>query len=199
MARPEERKFLGFSFTGGLRPNGAWHPRRERRFKERIRELTLRRRGVSLEEMVQDLTSYLRGCRGYFGFCQTPWTLIHLDAWIRRRLRAGLWTQWKHVGRRRTELEKRGVSREWAKKTPAAYAVPGGSATSLPSGKPCPIASLTRSVCPASVLIPRSIHRTDVYGPVCTVVWQGSAGSRRPYAESRSRIMVSLAALYQSR
>lgn len=85
--------------------------------KQRVRELTWRTRGVSREEMVGELATYLRGGRGYFGFCQTPWVLIHLDSWIRRRLRSALWAQWKHVGRRRAELERRGVSRGWAKKT----------------------------------------------------------------------------------
>jgi RNA-directed DNA polymerase len=63
---------------------------------------------------VQELAAYFRGWRGYFGFCQTPWTLIHLDAWVRRRLRSALWKQWKRFGRRVKELQKRGVSRDWA-------------------------------------------------------------------------------------
>jgi RNA-directed DNA polymerase len=117
VARPEERKILGFSFTGRTAPKRCLAPKAKSCFKERIRELTRRKRGVSLGEMVQDLTSYLRGWRSYFGFCQTSWPLIHLDAWIRRRLRAVLWRQWKTVDRRSRELEKHGVSREWARKT----------------------------------------------------------------------------------
>jgi RNA-directed DNA polymerase len=87
------------------------------RFKQRVRELTWRTRGVSREEMVRELASYLRAWRSDFGFCQTPWVLVHLDSWIRRRLRSVLWTQWKHVRRPRAELQRRGVGREWAKKT----------------------------------------------------------------------------------
>lgn len=41
------------------------------RFKERIRELTCRTRGISMEQRGKELAAYLRGWRGYFGFCQT--------------------------------------------------------------------------------------------------------------------------------
>ena len=117
VARPEERKFLGFSFTRNREPKRRIAPKAMARFKERVRELTRRTRGVSLEEMVAELSAYLRGWRGYFGFCQTPRVLMHLDSWIRRRLRAVVWQQWKRFGRRVKELQKRGVSRAWAVRT----------------------------------------------------------------------------------
>jgi RNA-directed DNA polymerase len=117
VARPQERKFLGFSFTRHPEPKRRIAPKAKVRFKQRVRELTWRTRGGSLEEMVRELASYLRGWRSYFRFCQTPWALVHLDSWIRRRLRSVLWAQWKQVGRRWAELEQRGVSRGWAKKT----------------------------------------------------------------------------------
>ena len=117
VARPEARKFLAFSFTRNREPKRRIAPKAMARFKERVRELTRRTRGVSLEEMVADLSAYLRGWRGYFGFCQTPRVLMHLDSWIRRRLRAVVWQQWKRFGRRVKELQKRGVSRDWAVRT----------------------------------------------------------------------------------
>jgi RNA-directed DNA polymerase len=80
---------------------------------------------VSLEEMVADLSAYLRGWRGYFGFCQTPSVLMHLDWWIRRRLRSVVWKQWKRFGRRAQELPKRGVSRAWAVRTARSGLGPG--------------------------------------------------------------------------
>jgi RNA-directed DNA polymerase len=88
VARPEEGKFLGFSFTRKREPKRRIAPQARARFKERVRELTRRTRGVSLEERVAELSAYLRGGRGYFGFCPTPRVLMHLDSWIRRRLRA---------------------------------------------------------------------------------------------------------------
>ncbi|MDB6105204.1 MAG: putative recombinase [Gammaproteobacteria bacterium] len=86
------------------------------RFKGRVRELTGRARGVSLTSMVEDLSPYLRGWRGYFGFCQTPSVLRDLEQWLRRRLRAVQWTHWKHGPRRYAELHKRGVTAVWAAK-----------------------------------------------------------------------------------
>jgi RNA-directed DNA polymerase len=61
--------------------------------------------------MVSDLTGYLRGLVGYFGFCETPWELRNLDGWIRRRLRAVAWKHWKHGSTRCRELMRRGISR----------------------------------------------------------------------------------------
>jgi RNA-directed DNA polymerase len=114
VARPQERKFLGFSFTRNRQPKRRIAPKALVRFKQRVRELTCRTRGVSLEARVEELSTYLRGWRGYFGFCQTPWVLRHLDSWLRRRLRSVVWKQWKRYGRRVKELCKRGVSRDWA-------------------------------------------------------------------------------------
>src|ERR671918_2916919 len=68
VARPAERKFLGFSFTGGRQPKRRIAPKSLLRFKKRIRELTKRHRGVSLERMVEQLRLYLMGWSGYFGF-----------------------------------------------------------------------------------------------------------------------------------
>ena len=87
------------------------------RFKERVREITRRTRGVSLQGMVEDLNVYLRGWHGYFGFCQTPSVLEDLDSWIRHRLRSVVWKQWKVCRARFTELRKRGVNPMLAGKT----------------------------------------------------------------------------------
>ena len=117
VGRPSERKFLGFSFTGGKEPKRRIAPRALKRLKARITELTRRTRGVSLERMTKELARYLTGWRGYFGFCQTPWVLARLDRWIRRRLRSVLWKQWKRGRIRYRELRDRGVSRTMAAKT----------------------------------------------------------------------------------
>jgi len=114
VARPQRRKFLGFSFTWDREPKRRIAPKALIRFKQRVRELTCRTRGVSLEARVGELRTYLRGWRSYFGFCQTPWVLVPLDKWIRHRLRSVMWKQWKRFGRRVKELHKRGVGRDWA-------------------------------------------------------------------------------------
>jgi RNA-directed DNA polymerase len=110
VAQPEERKFLGFTITN----DGAERriaPKALSKFKMRIRDMTSRTRGRSLEQIVEDLAPYLIGWRGYFGFCQTPRVLTHLEAWIRRRLRSYLWRQWQNGPNRFKELRRRGLSK----------------------------------------------------------------------------------------
>src|SRR6201997_2261418 len=83
VARPGERKFLGFSIGGKEAKRRRIAPKAIARFKERVREQTRRTRGVSLRQMVKELTAYLRGWLGYFGDCQTPSVLQRLDTWLR--------------------------------------------------------------------------------------------------------------------
>jgi len=117
VARPQQRKFLGFSFTGQVEPKRRIAPQAVKRFKERVREITRRRKGTSVGTRIEELKRYLTGWRGYFGFCQTPSVLEALDAWVRRRLRCIFWIQWKTGRRRFEELHRRGVERELAANT----------------------------------------------------------------------------------
>ena len=108
VARPEARKFLGFSISNdGSERRIA--PQALKKFKTRIRELTRRTRGLSLPQLIEKLAPYLIGWRGYFGFCQTPRVLTNLEAWIRRRLRMYLWRQWQNGHKRFKELRRMGV------------------------------------------------------------------------------------------
>jgi len=117
VGRPWGRTFLGFSFTSNREPKRRIARAAVKRFKERVRKLTQRTRGVSVEEMVKQITVYLRGWREYFGFCQTPSVLQSFDEWVRRRLRATAWKQWKQGRRRFAELRKRGVGKNLAAQT----------------------------------------------------------------------------------
>jgi RNA-directed DNA polymerase len=116
VAKPQERKFLGFSFTSGKELKRKIAPKAIDRFKERVREITHKSRGRSMEKVMEELAPYLRGWRGYFGFCETPAVLRHLDSWIRRRVRCAFWRQWKTGRKRFAELVRRGVSRQSAAK-----------------------------------------------------------------------------------
>src|SRR6202166_515902 len=113
VARPQERKFLGFSFTAGPDIKRTIAPKSLERFKQRIRDTTRRAKGVSIKTIMEELATYMRGWRGYFGFCETPEVLIALTRWVRLRLRAALWRQWKTPRRRRAALIANRVS-EWA-------------------------------------------------------------------------------------
>src|SRR6266478_4107680 len=118
VARPQERKFLGFSFTAGPDIKRTIAPKSLERFKQRIRDITRRAKGASITTTMEELASYMRGWRGYFGFCETPQVLIALTRWVRLRLRAALWRQWKTPRRRRAALIANGVS-EWAARNTA--------------------------------------------------------------------------------
>src|SRR5215470_12474743 len=117
VARPVERKFLGFSFSNNKEPKRRIAPKTLLRCKQKIRELTRRTRGISLEQMLKELTAYLRGWKSYFGFCQTPSTLRNLDYWIHRRLRSMIWKQWKYGQQRYRQLRQRGIGPELAAQT----------------------------------------------------------------------------------
>jgi RNA-directed DNA polymerase len=117
VARPQDRKFLGFSFSAGPEIKRMIAPKALERFKHRIREVTLRAKGASIETTIAELAPYLRGWRSYFGFCETPYVLIQLNRWVRLRLRAAMWRQWKTPRRRRAALLELGVRPRLANNT----------------------------------------------------------------------------------
>jgi RNA-directed DNA polymerase len=65
-----ERKFLGFSSTANREPRRRIAPKAVTRFREKVRELTRRTRGVSTERMAEELAGYLQGWIAYFGACE---------------------------------------------------------------------------------------------------------------------------------
>ena len=67
VARPQERKFLGFSFSAGPEVQRVIAPKALDRFKRRIREITRRAKSVSIEKTMEELAPYMRGWRSYFG------------------------------------------------------------------------------------------------------------------------------------
>lgn len=117
VSKPGKRKFLGFSFTWHREPKRRIAPKAIARFKQRVRELTRRTRGVKVETMVAQLSRYLLGWRGYFRLCQTPTVFRKLEEWTRRRLRSVIWKQWKSTRVRFAELRNRGVGKDLAAQT----------------------------------------------------------------------------------
>jgi RNA-directed DNA polymerase len=117
VARPQTRKFLGFSFTRAAETKRRIAPKALPRWRRKIRELTRRTLGISGEQMTKNLATYLRGWKSYFGFCETPSVLERLDKWIRRRLRSMIWKQWRRGSRRFAQLRQRGVGTDLAAPT----------------------------------------------------------------------------------
>ncbi len=73
--------------------------------------------GISLDQMIKQLASYLRGWKSYFGFSQTPSVLPSLEEWMRRRLRSVIWKQWKRGQSRFVRLRQRNIGHDLAAHT----------------------------------------------------------------------------------
>lgn len=118
VGRPWKSKYLGFSLTSSrAQPRIKLHWKTLDRLKDRIRDLTRRKRGRSLQAIITELNAYLRGWWGYFSAMETPFQLKLLSGWIRRRLRSYIWKQWKNRRTRAGNLMKLGISKETAVKT----------------------------------------------------------------------------------
>jgi len=109
VARPSERKFLGFRIRGTEKARLSIHPKSLKRAKDTIRRITKRNRGVSFARVLADLRTFTNGWVGYFWVAHTPSVFGELDEWTRRRLRCYQWKLWKKPRRRFLELQKAGV------------------------------------------------------------------------------------------
>ncbi len=171
VARPGKRKFLGFGFTNGEQPRRRIAPQSRARFRSRVRELTRRTRGKSLAQIIKELSVYLIGWRGYFGFCETPSVLRELDQWTRRRLRAVVWMQWKRGTTRYAELRRCGVGRDQAAQAAGSPRGPWRLSNSPALAMALSNASL-ESLGLATVAVPSQLNlsnrriRTRMYGGV---------------------------------
>jgi RNA-directed DNA polymerase len=93
--RPWKRKFLGFSFTCGKEPKVRVAKESVKRMKNKIREITSRKKPYPMENRIEKLNQYLMGWCGYFALADTPSVFKNFDSWIRRRLRMCAWKNWK--------------------------------------------------------------------------------------------------------
>jgi len=114
--KPERRKFLGFSFyrKKDEEPRIRIHQRSFQRLKEKVRRVTSRRWGVSMEYRLKKLAEITNGWVNYFGIADGVSKLANLDGWIRRRLRSCIWKQWKLVKTRFKNLQKLGIPKNKA-------------------------------------------------------------------------------------
>jgi len=113
VGRPWQRKFLGFSLyhaCGGPRIRLA--PQTVQRFKQRLRQLTRRHWSIPMEERIGRITRYADGWLGYYALADAKGILTELDHWLRHRLRACVWVQWKRIRTRYRKLRSFGLP-EW--------------------------------------------------------------------------------------
>jgi group II intron reverse transcriptase/maturase len=94
VARPQDRKFLGFSFTSGRKLKIKLSDKALKSAKYRIKQITRRSRGINLQQVIKELNVYIRGWIGYYRLIETPTILRDLDSWIRRRLRCFVMKKW---------------------------------------------------------------------------------------------------------
>jgi len=121
VARPWNRKFLGYSFwvaRGGEIRRAVAHETL-RAMKEQVRRITGRNTGRSLDAMVARLKEYLRGWKEYFRLSDTSEVFTRLDKWIRHRLRQAQLKQWKRGTTAYRELRARGVPKPVAQRAAA--------------------------------------------------------------------------------
>ena len=118
VARPWERKFLGYSLT--------WHREARlkvaassvQRLKEKLREIFRRGRGRNVGRLIEaELTPLLRGWMNYFRLAEVKGVFDELDSWIRRKLRCLIWRQWKRPYTRAKHLMRRGVKEAQARES----------------------------------------------------------------------------------
>jgi RNA-directed DNA polymerase len=110
------RKFLGYSFwvAAGGKIKRRVATKAIATFKQRVRELTRRSCGYSLDRVVKHLRIYVLGWKAYFRLADTPGVWSDLDQWIRHRVRAIQLKQWKRGTTTYRELRKRGASSDVA-------------------------------------------------------------------------------------
>lgn len=109
VARPWQRKFLGYSVTSNVKPKLKVAPESLQRLRVKLRSVWRRGRGRNLASTITELNLVLRGWVAYYRMVDTKGSFEALDAWARRKLRAILWRQWKRPSTRLKKLRQGGV------------------------------------------------------------------------------------------
>jgi RNA-directed DNA polymerase len=120
VARPWQRKFLGYSMTMHKQPRLKVAPASVHRLKTRLRMEIRRGRGRNLGRFItEDLRPLLKGWINYFKLAEVKGVFEELDGWIRRKLRNILWRQWKRSKTRARKLMQCGLDevRAWKSAT----------------------------------------------------------------------------------
>jgi RNA-directed DNA polymerase len=115
VARPWERKFLGYTVTRHGKTRLTVAPQSIKRLKEKLRPILRRGRGRALVSVIEELGPVLRGWVGYYRMAEVKRRFEELDGWVRRKLRCILWKQWKRPKTRERQLRARGLDAARAK------------------------------------------------------------------------------------
>ena len=144
VARPWERKFLGYTVTHEKRPKLKVAPQSVKRLRDKLQPIFRAGRGRPLARTIQALDRILIGWRSYFRKAEVLRIFEDLDGWIRRKLRCIIWRQWKRPNIRERQLKRRGISPADAKATAYNGRGPWYNAASQCVGKAIPTAELRK-------------------------------------------------------
>jgi group II intron reverse transcriptase/maturase len=116
---PLRLKFLGFSLWKVRKKTGIRvHEKPMKKFKERVKQITSRKRGRAINQVLQELKLYTVGWINYYGIADMKDRIVSLSEWIRRRIRMYIWKQWKKTSARYRNLQRLGIAGnkawEWA-------------------------------------------------------------------------------------
>ena len=115
VARPWDRTFLGYSFTVDRDAKLKVARRSVQRLKDKLRATLRAARGRRLTDTIATLVPIIRGWTAYYRLSRVVNVFEELDQWLRRKLRAVLWRQWKRNRTRFDELRRRGLTAEHAR------------------------------------------------------------------------------------
>ncbi len=119
VARPWQRKFLGYSMTWRQQPKLKIAQPSRQRFADKVRKALKAGRSQNLKRVIEGINPLLRGWVSYFRLTEVKGVLEELDQWIRHKLRSLLWRQWKRAHRRAQNLMRSGIdeARAWQSAT----------------------------------------------------------------------------------
>ena len=186
VSRTLRRPFLGLC----LRPRMGEvrvlvDPKALRRAKDRLRALTSRRWGVSMERRVDEINRFTVGWTAYFRLADTPTPFEDLDEWFRRQLRQVRWKEWKRMRTRRRKLRALGISEAQARQWACSRRGTGASLAPRFSPSPYPTATGSTTAYRASS-IPTAASRMLSEPPDADPHVRGVGGARVSLAPTRS-------------
>jgi RNA-directed DNA polymerase len=176
LAPASTRAFLGFAFyrrDGKVRIGVS--AKAPKRAKQRLRRLTARTWGVSMERRIHAINRFTVGWTAYYSLAEGERPFSDLDEWLRRRLRQIRWKEWKRYRTRRRNLRALGMPERAAREWAASQKGPGASQAPTSSPAPCPTPTGSSTACadsPALTAVSGNAERTAGCGPACPVVWE---------------------------
>ncbi len=114
VARPWDRKFLGYTVSHHKKPKLKVAPESVKRLQSKLRPMLSSGRGRSLTQVIEWLNPKLHGWRQYFRLAEAKGAFAELDEWVRRKLRVIDWRQWKSPRIRLKQLLRRGIGPDLA-------------------------------------------------------------------------------------